>query len=537
MSSENQSKRKYTIVEPLLLALMMVVGIMLGYKMNSAPNSHSLIDKIDNAGTLGRVEEIIRFIENKYVDSIDSEQMMSGVVEGILQDLDPHSIYIPPSELEDVDRQMSGKYYGIGIETLTMQDTVTISRILEGSPAALVGFKQGDKILTVNDSAVAGIDYELDKLSSLVSNATGMIRFKILERASGLPKTIKVQPAEIPVNSAEHYFKLDDDIGYIELSRFTSKSYTEFMTALEAVVNNKSLENLVIDLRNNPGGYLPEANKILSQLFPEKDRVMLYTEGRNSERREYKTNGKNFFRVNNIAVLIDEGSASGSEILAGAIQDWDRGVIIGKRSYGKGLVQEQYPLKNGGAIRLTIAKYYTPSGRLIQRPFNDRNAYYDSIDDRSENGELAEAIDSSQIFKTKKYNRTVYGGGGIKPDIIVTPTSFGFSDDYQDLYQAVRAFLFKEYLEGRLDYSKEDLLNKKVDNFKFLEAFKEESNFSQELIDTNFTQLNRDIVLLIARYNHGSTFEKQVNAQFDLMIQAAIDCFSKTDIFAELQPR
>jgi len=537
MSPENHSKRKYTIVEPLLLALMMVVGILLGYKMNSAPNSYSLIDKIDNESSLGRVEEIIRFIENKYVDSIDSDKMMSSVVEGILQDLDPHSIYIPPSDLEDVDRQMSGKYYGIGIETLTMQDTVTISRILEGSPAALVGFKQGDKILTVNDSAVAGIDYELDKLSSIVSNAKGKVRFKILERASGLSKMIKVSPAEIPVNSAEHYYKLDDDIAYIELSRFTSKSYTEFMTALEAVVNNKTLENLVIDLRNNPGGYLPEANKILSQLFPEKDRIMLYTEGRNSERREYKTNGKNFFRVNNIAVLIDEGSASGSEILAGAIQDWDRGVIIGKRSYGKGLVQEQYPLKNGGAIRLTIAKYYTPSGRLIQRPFDDRNAYYESIDDRSENGELAEAIDSTQIFKTKKFNRTVYGGGGIKPDIIVTPTSFGYSEAYQDLYQNIRSFLFKEYLDGRLDYTREELLDKKVNNYALLQTFKENNNVSQDVIDANFAQLNRDILLLTARYNFGSTFEKQVNAQFDLMIQAAIECFSKSDIFAELQPR
>lgn len=535
MSPENQSRRKYTIIEPLLLALMMVIGILLGYKMNSQPNSYSLIDRIDNGSNLGRVEEIIRFIENKYVDTINSEEVIENVVEGILQDLDPHSIYIPPAELKQVDRQMSGKYFGIGIETLSIRDTVVVSRVLNDSPAELVGFKQGDKILSVNDSLVVGKD-ESTKISSIVSKAEGDVRFRIFKKNSLSEQTINVSPAEITVNSAEHFYKLNDDTGIIELSRFTSKSYTEFMSALEELVVDKSLENLVIDLRDNPGGYLPEANKILSQLFPEKDKIMLYTEGKNSEKREYKTNGKNFFKINNIAVLINEGSASGSEILAGAIQDWDRGIIIGKRSYGKGLVQEQYPLKNGGAIRLTIAKYYTPSGRLIQRPFDDRSAYYESVDERSANGELAEAIDSSQIYKTKKFNRDVYGGGGIKPDIIVTPTSFAYSEEYQDLYSSMRSFLFEEFMNGNLSFTREDLLRDGVDNFALIEKFKSLSNTSQTIIDSHFTQLNRDILLLVGRYNHGETFEKELNVQFDLMVQEAIKCFSKEDIFAGLLP-
>ena len=534
MSPENQSRRKYTILEPLLLAVMMVIGILLGYKMNSAPNSYSLIESIDNQGNLGRVEEIIRFIENKYVDSIDSEVMMEKVVEGILNDLDPHSIYISPAELESVDRQMSGNYFGVGIETINMRDTVTVSRVLKGSPAEQVGFMQGDMILSVNDSLVAGPNYKLNKLSNIVSKAKAEVRFKILPTGDGRPKVLKVFPANIPVNSAEHFYKVEDNIGYVELSRFTSKSYAEFMSAVEELVTDKSLENLIIDLRNNPGGYLPEANKILSQLFREKDKIMLYTEGRNSDKKEYKTNGKNFFRIENIAVLIDEGSASGSEILAGAIQDWDRGVVIGKRSYGKGLVQEQYPLKNGGAIRLTIAKYYTPSGRLIQRPFDDRKAYYDSFESRTENGELSEVIDSLQIFKTKKFKRDVYGGGGIKPDIIVTPTSFGYSEEYQELYDQIRSYLFQEYLDGNIRFTQEEILEGQVNNYSVLEQFKKSNGTSQKLIDNHFTQLNRDVLLLIAKFNHGNTFEKQVNGQFDLMIQEAVNCFSKEDIFAEL---
>lgn len=260
---------------------------------------------------------------------------------------------------------------------------------------------------------------------------------------------------------------LDTETGYVKINRFSAKTYEEFMNALEDLVDNHDMKHLVLDLRQNPGGYLQEAVNILSQLFDRKDLLLVYTEGKNVSRSEYKSTGRNFYKIENIAVLTDEGSASASEIIAGAIQDHDRGVIIGRRTFGKGLVQEQYRLRDGSAIRLTVARYYTPSGRCIQKPYESREAYDEDVADRIHNGELYDES-KVEIEDTTRYlttgGRVVYGGGGIQPDIFVPLDSFLLNTYFIRLNQQVPAFAFR-YLEANRNALEKTTLEEFVQNF------------------------------------------------------------------------
>ena len=278
---------------------------------------------------------------------------------------------------------------------------------------------------------------------------------------------------KIPSRSVDVSYMLDDNTGFIKVNRFSATTYEEFMQALEELKEKHQMEDLVIDLRGNPGGYLQEATNILSQLFPEKDRLMVYTEGRTVKRSDYESTGRNFHAVDDIAVLIDEGSASASEIMAGAVQDWDRGTIIGRRSFGKGLVQEQYQLRDGSALRLTVARYYTPSGRLIQKDYEDKEAYDRDFGQRFKNGELYSRdsihVADSTIFQTAG-GRVVFGGGGITPDVFIPFDSTYMMKYYVQLYSQLPTFIYRHVENNR----------KKYDELSF-EAYESDFEISDEL--------------------------------------------------------
>ena len=440
------SASKSNIWTPLLFALTLCAGLYLGFRLqNSAP----LIGSGGSApaGT-GRVEELLRFIEARYVDDVNTEDLSEAAIRSVLAELDPHSSYIPADELRALTESMEGNFDGIGIEFLVVDDTITVVSALPGGPSATAGLQPGDQIVMVEDSVVTGVtEFGIDPASLMrgVSNTD----VEVTVRRPGVDDKMKfvITRAPIPVYSVDAAYNLNDSTTYIKINRFSATTYDEFLKALETNMEHGGTRHLVLDLRDNPGGYLQQASKMLSQLFEQKGQLLVYTEGRSSKRIDYKTNGRALYRIQNVAVLIDEGSASASEIVAGAVQDRDRGIVVGRRSFGKGLVQEQYPLSDGSALRLTVARYYTPSGRSIQRSYEEgEDDYRSDIGRRYDSGELTDGVqadrDSSEMYFTNS-GYPVFGGGGITPDHFVPIDTSLNNEAFLRLRQQVPAYLFE----------------------------------------------------------------------------------------------
>ncbi|MFM2394628.1 MAG: hypothetical protein RLZZ546_2610, partial [Bacteroidota bacterium] len=437
------NKPKFEVWQPFLLSIMVVIGMLLGYKMNDKPDR--LIEKVksDEPIAIGRVEEIIRFIESRYVDTVNSEKLISSAINSMILQLDPHSVYIPKSELSDINENMDGNFRGIGIESFFLDDTVSILTIVKDSPADKAGLKQLDQIISIDDTLVAGVKKSFDQIRAMLRKNKAL-KIEIKRFGSNANLLMVIKSEDIKIHSADVAYMINDSIGYIQIKQFSSNTYQEFMENLEYLYDKKKMKHLVLDLRGNPGGYLPQAVKIMNQLIYEKDKLIVLTKGRNQTRQDYNTNGKAFFRFDKLAVLIDENSASGSEVIAGAIQDLDRGIIVGRRSFGKGLVQEQFNLSNGAAFRMTTARYFTPSGRSIQKEITSHDTYDQEVQNRQVNKtELSVKNENSPIFKTLQLGRKVYGGGGISPEIFVKGDSSLNSSEYYVALGHSNAFLLK----------------------------------------------------------------------------------------------
>ena len=469
------NKPTYKVLQPLILAATIAVGIMIGYKLNDKPEI-SLISKHvfpkDSLYHTGRVEELIRFIENKYVDTINNNVLIDAAIQAVLAHLDPHSIYLNPAEAKDQQDQMNGKYYGIGVENYFIDDTVHISHVISGGPAFHGGLKVFDKIIAIDTDTVAGKKLAYEDIRQKLRKAQGH-DVQLLIMRDGNMQTYTLQVGEVKVRSVQSGLIPEIETALIRIDKFGTNTYKEFMEEVEKWFGTHKAKHLIIDLRNNPGGYLPEAVNILSQIFKEKDKMLLYTEGRSGKRNEYKTTGKYFFNIEQIVVLIDENSASASEIIAGAIQDLDRGIIIGRRSFGKGLVQEQFPLSNGGAIRMTVSRYYTPSGRSIQKDYTDINKYNDDIRERYEHGDLfykdSTTTKQSEKYYTKLYKREVPGSGGITPDIFIGLNETVKDSQSFEVYQLIPEFAFK-YLSRHPQMLSKGITGLEADE-NYIEAF------------------------------------------------------------------
>ncbi len=453
---EKHIPENYKIFQPLLLAVCIAIGMMLGYKMNENVEGplFGMSDAPEgNYQMVGRVEELLRFVENKYVDTVDSEALVDEAVMAMMDKLDPHSSYMSAQDVAEAADDMNGRYYGIGIENFLVDDTICVYRVLENGPAAKAGLKAFDRLVSINDTIVAGKKLKFEDVRAMLRRTDGTI-IKLVIRRQNQTINLNVRVAIIPIKTVQTTYLPDTRTAVIKIDRFGVKTYAEFMEEIEKNFMDvkgggpkDKAQHLIIDLRDNPGGYLPEATNILCQIFEEKDQLLVYTEGKSNKKNEYKTTGKRFFMIDKVAVLIDENSASASEIIAGAIQDWDRGVIVGRRSYGKGLVQEQYDLNNGGAIRLTVARYYTPSGRSIQRPYDDKEKYYGDGDERWRHGDLFHAdstvVKGAKNFKTLVKGRTVQSIGGITPDIFVGMDTIYRNVDFAMLKSYIPEFLCK----------------------------------------------------------------------------------------------
>ena len=415
------------LLTPIVLALAIVFGMMLNRFLPDRTQV-SASSEMFLPVTGSKLDLIISMIQNSYVDTVDTRQIVENTIPVLLKDLDPHTVYIPAKDMQRANEGIVGNFGGVGIQFYKYLDTVTVVKVVPGGPSEKAGIKDGDRIVRVNDSLVAGVKMSQDKIQELMRGELGTkVELTIARR--GEPQLIKkeVVRRSIPVKSVDVAYMLNDTTGYLKTNTFGMHTYAEFMQAL-VKLKAEGMRKIIIDLRENEGGVLPIAIQMINE-FLDADRLILYTQGQAQPRADYKSNGKGQFKDLRVDVLISEFSASASEIFAGAIQDNDRGLIIGRRSFGKGLVQEQRPLPDGSALRLTVARYYTPSGRSIQKPYNEgKEKYYNDIYNRLVHGEFSQK-DSIVFDENLKYQtvggRTVYGGGGIMPDVFVPQDTTG----------------------------------------------------------------------------------------------------------------
>ncbi len=443
---------------------MLAVGILLGYKMNDKADM-SFITSLGKEGSypIGRVEEVLRYIDSKYVTDIDTDSLSSIAINSVINALDPHSMYISPADIASVNENMEGNFTGIGIESLYLNDTVNIVKVIQNGPSQKVGLKAFDQLIYIGDKNVAGTKMLFEEIRNLLrgSNQINTVEVKIKRNGNPDLLSFNIPLEKIELNSAELAYMIDDSIGIIKIDQFSEKTYEDFMKSLEYLSDSMRMKHLIIDLRDNPGGILPQVTKIINQLITDKGRIIVYTEGDHSNKTEYKTNGKVFFNIDRLAILINENSASASEILAGVVQDWDRGAIIGRRSYGKGLVQEQYDLSNGGAVRLTIAKYFTPAGRSIQKDYSQRMNYDNDLQNRLDKGYLTDrdTSEGNKAIKTLMLGRPIYSNYGISPDIFIKADD----DDYNEINNIISSYTY-EYMYTLLKDQSQYRTNLSIDD-------------------------------------------------------------------------
>ena len=366
---------------------------------------------------------LLRLVDGYYVDSANVDKLTEKAIVSLLGDLDPHSTYISKEEVDKMNEPLKGNFEGIGISFSIYKDTLLVTTTISGGPSERVGLRGGDRIVEVDGKPIAGIGLKNTDVFDLLRGKKGTeVDLRILRKSNPELLDFKIIRDKIPIFSLDASYMLDESTGYIKLNKFSATTTDEFVTAMKKL-KQQNIENLVLDLRGNGGGYLKSAIEISDQ-FLTNGKMVVFTEGTNEPKREYKASGKGEFEAGNLVVLVDEGSASASEIVSGAVQDWDRGLIIGRRSFGKGLVQKPFMLTDGSMVRLTTAHYYTPSGRCIQKPYQEgTKEYRQDYAHRLTNGEMfsADSIDFDETLqhKTLVNGRNVYGGGGVMPDIFV----------------------------------------------------------------------------------------------------------------------
>lgn len=403
---------------PLLISIFLAIGFVLGSVLQT-PTEKGFFSR--NTQTT-KLHKLIDFIEREYVDSLDTDSIVDLTVTEILAKLDPHSVYIPKNDLEAVSQSMRGNFVGIGVNFYMYNDTVSVIKPIANGPSEKAGIKAGDRILYANAIQLFQKNISTDSLFSILKGKQGTpVKLVVYRKSEHKKWTVTIQRGVIPMKSVDVALMLSKKVGYIKINRFAETTYTEFISGLTQL-KKQGAKELIIDLRDNGGGYLESAVAIADE-FLKKDELIVKTKNKKGRTESTRATEKGIFESGKVTLLINEETASASEILAGAIQDNDRGTIVGRRSFGKGLVQREMPLGDGSAVRLTVARYYTPSGRSIQKPYEDkREHYFNEFQKRFETGELYAKdkikISDSLKFKTKK-GRIVYGGGGIIPDLFV----------------------------------------------------------------------------------------------------------------------
>jgi len=524
----------------ILATLFILLTASIGYSQNH-PNN------IDADKTVKKFSTLLYLIDNFYVDTLDVPALTETAIVQTLKELDPHSAYIPKKNVEKSNETLEGSFEGVGLTFQLFKDTILVVAPIPGGPSDKVGIMAGDKIVTVDGEDAFGEDITNTWVMDHLRGKKGThVVVGIYRRGNEALIEYEIIRDKIPINSLDAAFMLNSTTGYIKLNRFAKQSLTEFTEAANDL-KEQGMQNLVFDLRGNSGGYLGTAMSITDEFLPD-DKLIVYTQGTHQARQELRATKKGEFENGKLVVLINEGSASASEIVSGAIQDWDRGVIIGRRSFGKGLVQRPFKLPDGSIVRLTVARYYTPSGRCIQKPYDDGvDEYYRDFVNRINNGETLHAdsihFPDSLKYKTKS-GRTVYGGGGVMSDIFIPLDTARYNTLYSSL---IRKGVINGYVNEYLDNNR-NLLKAKYPNLDaFINGFNisdiEFSEFlanakdkdietTEEEIAPNAEFIKLQLVALIARnlFEPGDYFE--VIAPLDHEINKALEIINADEIYS-----
>jgi len=427
---------------PIYFSLAVVFGIFIGISMSGNNSDRFSLSK--NSSQEIKIKRLINFIEKEYVDTVNTENLLDIAINEMLEELDPHSVYIPKENLQAVKENMQGNFVGIGVQFRIINDTVTVIQPIKGGPSIKAGIKAGDRILIANKDTLFGKNISSTKVPTyLKGKPNTKVALQLYRKSTDSLFTVSITRGKVNIKSVDLAYMVNNTLGYIKLDRFARNTYKEFKSSLTNLIDN-GMEALVLDLRGNGGGFIDIANSIVDE-FLEVNRLIVFTKNNKNKIEESFASSKGDFKKGNLYVLIDENSASASEIVAGALQDNDKGTIIGRRSFGKGLVQVEMDLGDGSAVRLTTARYFTPTGRSIQKPYskNGNENYYKDYQQRVSSGELLNKdsikIVDSLKFKTPK-GKIVYGGGGIIPDVFVAIDTTSYMSNFY--FNSINNFAF-----------------------------------------------------------------------------------------------
>lgn len=521
-------KKKYL---PLIIGAAIAVGIFIGGKLNFSDGTNALFSKNSKKDKLNR---LIDYIDYDYVDDVNTDSIVDVTVNGILENLDPHSVYIPKEDMVAVAESMKGDFVGIGINFYQYKDTIAVIRAIEGGPSDKAGIKGGDRILMADGDTLYGSklkDGELIK--KLKGTLNSKVNLKVYRKGESKLLNVTLNRSYIPIKSVDAAYMLTSKMGYIKINRFAESTYKEFKTGLDKLLKLGATE-LTLDLRDNPGGFLGIAEEIVDE-FLEDEKLILFTKNKRGSIEKSFATKKGDFEKGKLYVLINENSASASEIVAGALQDNDKGTIIGRRSYGKGLVQREMDLGDGSAVRLTVSRYYTPTGRSIQRPYTKGNKdYYDDYFDRIDRGELLSSekiqVADSLKYKTPK-GKIVYGGGGIIPDVFV-PIDGNMQNETLSFLNHrgfIGYFVFEMLEKDRKSYSnmsKEDFLQTYEVDDAMVNDFQDYLNIrtqSQLSFVAYHDKVKHYLKATLADQLYGSGAFEEVYNKYDVMIKKVLE--------------
>ncbi len=537
--SKMEGNKKFYMRLPLFIGLSICAGILIGAEMFGGQTNHKNIDQ--NAS---KIKDVLSYLDKYYVDTVDTEKLTEEAIRQMLQELDPHTSYIPVEEIKAANEGLEGNFEGIGIEFNIFQDTLYVVTPLTGGPSEEVGLKAGDKIIRVDGKNIAGINLTTQQVFKYLKGKKGTkVVLSVMRRGIKELLEFTIKRDKIPIFTVDVGFMIDKTTGYVKINRFGAKTYDEFKTQLKNL-QGQGMRRLVLDLRDNPGGYMGTAIKIADEFLSD-DKTIVYTKGK--ERRfneEAKATKAGDFEEGTLIVLVNEGSASASEIVSGALQDHDRALIVGRRTFGKGLVQKPIELDDGSELRLTISRYYIPSGRSIQRPYEKGKSDKYSADyyERTQSGELFH-VDSIKFDKSQKYQtasgREVYGGGGVMPDYFVAQDTSFFSNYLQKLYglNLVREFVLN-YTNTHEETLKAQSLEEFCANFEVNQTMLDElirmgESLGVRYQETEFGQsekfLKNQIKSLIAKsFWHNEGLYKVLLSE-DVILQKSLQLFDEAE--------
>lgn len=445
--------KKLQVWLPTLFAMVMVLGMVIGYQLKDK----SAGNKFFNLSRRTSIQDLVDLVRTRYVDKVNVDSITQLAANELLSHLDPHSTYIPAGKVKEATEEIMGNFQGIGVEFQVLEDTVNIMHVIEGGPSEKAGLQVGDRMLKVDDSIpVAGVHISSDDIRKILRGPEAT-KVKLQVLRDGVKKDFIISRGVIPVSPIDAAYMIEPGIGYLRINKFADRTYEAFMVNMEKL-QRQGMKQLILDLRGNGGGLLKEAISI-ADAFLSDNKLIVYTEGENMKRMDYKCTTEGIFEKGKLEVLIDETTASASEVLAGALQDWDRATIIGRRSFGKGLVQQPFTLSDGSEVRLTIARYYSPLGRNIQKPYTKGKAVYEEeLVDRFHNGEVVMGDTTKPTGKAYKTpgGHVVYGGGGITPDVFVPFDTTRMETAETKLYfkSTMNSYVYHTYINNRSFFDK-----------------------------------------------------------------------------------